>query len=425
MLVVTAFWIDYPWERMRKVRTVDEGLPAREDIFRHLFLGSPLGIVMTDWDLRILRVNPAFARMLGYAEEELVGRSVDEITDPDDRATARQLVGRLRRGELPQVQYEKRYRRKDGQVVHGRVTALIIFDDHRDPLYGLGLVEDVTESKRVAAALEESNHRLREIIGQLQQSQQQVIRQERLRAFGEMAGEIAHDFNNALSQILGYVSLLLEIHPEDLRDPAKVGAYLAAMQMAAEDAASIVRRLGTFYRQPAPAGFSPLDLNAVIRQAVALTEPRWRYAPSSTGTTIRVQTPLGAIPSVIGDGAQLREVFTNLIFNAVEALPRGGIIEIRTRHEEGWVIAQVVDTGVGMDEETRQRCLEPFFTTKGERGSGLGLSIAREILQRHQGSIEVASQVGQGTVFTIRLPGANHRQDDGDLSGGTSAHVPA
>jgi CheY-like chemotaxis protein len=145
-------------------------------------------------------------------------------------------------------------------------------------------------------------------------------------------------------------------------------------------------------------------LNRVVKQAATLTQPKWKDQAQANGAqiTLRVETT-DTIP-VRADESALRELLTNLIFNAVDAMPKGGPIFLRTRMEDGCGVLEITDSGTGMTEETRLRCLEPFYSTKGERGTGLGLAMVFGIVQRHQGSIDITSELGRGTTFIIRLP---------------------
>jgi len=239
---------------------------------------------------------------------------------------------------------------------------------------------------------------------ELKGTQRQVIQQERLAAFGTMAGGIAHDFNNALSVIMGYSEVLLDDLDHGLtKDNATLP--ITTILTAAEDAAAIVRRLREFYRpDQAEEHRIPVDLNKIIEQSISLTQPRWQTGSAANGCPIVVSTDLGSIPPISGDAAELREVLTNLIFNAVDALPGGGAISLATRREGQTVTLRITDTGIGMSEEVRQRCLEPFFSTKGKRGTGLGLSMVFGIIQRHGGAIDIESQPGNGASFILRLP---------------------
>jgi CheY-like chemotaxis protein len=174
---------------------------------------------------------------------------------------------------------------------------------------------------------------------------------------------------------------------------------------AAEDAAKIVDRLREFYRPDASGDPRiPVDLNTLVEQAISLTQPRWQTEAMAAGQAITLTTQLDDIPPVAGSPAELREVLTNLIFNAVDALPHGGTVTVQTMAEGEQVVLTITDSGTGMSEEVRKRCMEPFFTTKGKRGTGLGLSMAFGIIQRHHGSIEIRSELGRGTAFALRLP---------------------
>ena len=261
------------------------------------------------------------------------------------------------------------------------------------------------------AALENSV-RLRTIeleraLTELQTSQRHVIQQERLAALGSMAGGIAHDFNNALSVIMGFSELLLRDLEHGLTKE-KATSSIATILTAAEDAGEIVHRLRAFHRPDTTIERRvAIDLNQLMEQAASLTQPRWQTEATASGRQIKVITEPGKIPSVAGDAAELREALTNLIFNAVDAMPQGGVITLWTRVENDAVVLEIRDTGTGMNEEVRQRCLEPFFTTKGERGTGLGLSMVFGIVQRHAGTVEIESEPGKGTSFLLRFPTAS------------------
>lgn len=237
----------------------------------------------------------------------------------------------------------------------------------------------------------------------LRQTQRAVMQQERLRALGQMASGIVHDINNALSPILGYVELLLETEP-DLNE--RVRRQLEVIKTAAADIAHIVTRIREFYRsRGADEPLFPVDLNRVVEQAIDLTRPRWRDIPQERGVVIEVRPELEpGLPTVLGLEGEIREALVNLILNAVDAMPQGGVLTIRTFRQDDRVVLEVRDTGVGMDEETRRRCLEPFFTTKGKAGTGLGLAVVYGIMQRHEGDIQIESELGRGTVVRLVFP---------------------
>lgn len=250
----------------------------------------------------------------------------------------------------------------------------------------------------------ESKAQLQRVLDELRATQQRVIEQERLRALGSMASGIAHDFNNALVGIVGLSELLL-YRPESMDDKEKTRRYLEMINTTAKDAGNIVNRLREFYRHRERRDvIDVVDLNTLINEAISITQPMWKSQTEAKNTSITVRTELDEVPHVAGQASELREVLTNLIFNAVDALPRGGDIILRTHNDDGQVRLEVSDTGVGMTEEVRRHCLEPFFTTKGSHGTGLGLSMVYGIIQRHGGTIDIQSTVGHGTTVCIHLP---------------------
>jgi PAS domain S-box-containing protein len=232
----------------------------------------------------------------------------------------------------------------------------------------------------------------------LQQAQGELIRTEKLRGLGQMAAGIAHDLNNMLATILGQVELLrLRTEAPEVRDA------LRPLETAAADGAAVVRRLQDFARQRPKGRLGPIDLAQVVRDAVELTRPRWEDEPQRLGRVITIETSLDGLPPVQGQAAEVREALTNLIFNAIDAMPQGGALRFAGRVTGGGIALEVADTGIGMSEGVRQRIFDPFFTTKGVRGTGLGLSVVYSILERHGGRIEVASTPGVGTTFTLHF----------------------
>lgn len=245
----------------------------------------------------------------------------------------------------------------------------------------------------------------------LRQTQQTVMQQERLRALGQMASGIAHDINNAVSPVALYTESLLETEPN--LSP-RTREYLETTQRAIEDVANTVARMREFYRQQEPQlDLVSVDLSRLAQQVLDLTRVRWSDMPQQRGKMIQLKTELSPqLPSVAGSESEIREALINLVFNAVDAMPEGGTLTVRTktspssRHAAGppEVHLEVADTGIGMDDATRRRCLEPFFTTKGERGTGLGLAMVYGIAQRHNAEIKIESTTGKGTTVRLDFP---------------------
>jgi signal transduction histidine kinase len=268
------------------------------------------------------------------------------------------------------------------------------------------------EQKKLIQKLYENNERLKEEIRARKQLEEELIHAERLRALGEMSGGVAHDFNNILGAILGRAQLLLEkVENPDIKNGIEI------IEKAALDGAETVRRIQEFTRvRVDKSSFIPVDVNQVISDSIEFTRTRWKNESEAWGRPIEMKCRFGTVPNTMADPSGLREVFTNLIINAVDAMPKGGVIRISTEHERNFVVIKVQDSGIGMSVEVQKRTFDPFFTTKGTRGSGLGLSICYGIISRHKGEIKVDSGIGKGTTFTIRLPLG--------LSGGVSADTP-
>lgn len=249
---------------------------------------------------------------------------------------------------------------------------------------------------------------LQRAFDELQRNQQVLMEKERLRALGQMAGGIAHDINNAISPVALYTESLLENEP-GLSERGR--AHLLTIQGAIDDVAKTVARMREFYRpREAQAQRTELDINSVVAQVVDLTRTRWHDMPHEGGVTINVETVLAdGLPGVPAAERDVREALVNLIYNAVDAMPAGGHITVRTRAGEGrggagQLVVEVSDTGTGMDELTRSRCMEPFFSTKGERGTGLGLSMVYGTMQRHHGEFALESAPGRGTTVRLVFP---------------------
>ena len=257
---------------------------------------------------------------------------------------------------------------------------------------------------------------LRRTLEELRAAQETLVRGATLRAVGELAAGAAHHLNNLMAVVLGRTQLLLITKP----DPA-VAASLRSIERAAVDAADTVRQIQGFAGTARAGGATRFDLNTVIQEAIGFTRSRWHNEAKVRGASIEVHAQPGPIPEVSGRHVEIREVITNLILNAVDALPEGGRIVIATRAEPGRVIVSVSDSGVGMAAEVKRRAFEPFFTTKGVKRTGLGLAVAYGTVQRHAGQIVLESAPGAGTTVTFWLPAAARA----DNAAGPGAKPPA
>lgn len=236
---------------------------------------------------------------------------------------------------------------------------------------------------------------------------QSQTQRNRIETLGRMTMGIVHDFNNLLSGILGYTELLKASGTE--KEPISVQReYLETIERAALDGAALIRKIQQYIRQEQQTQFELIDLGVLIHDCVSLTRPYWFNEPRRKGIAIVVDVQREDTPQILGSGTELREVFINLILNAVQALPKGGSVAINLRaSEEGDVLVDVSDTGTGMPAHVLDRIFEPLYTTKGDRGSGMGLAVSYGIVQEHEGRIDVSSEVGHGTRFELSFPAAS------------------
>ena len=253
----------------------------------------------------------------------------------------------------------------------------------------------------MAVSLKERTKKLKTALFKLGSVQKKMMEQERIRALGQMASGIAHDFNNTLTPILGYSELILS-QPFLLEDGKKTLGYIQAINTAAKDAEQVVKRLREFYREKNEnEEFALVDLNAIARETVRMTQPKWGSQALSKKIQIQIELKLGEVANIQGNDSEIRESLTNLIFNAIDAMPQGGTITISTYEKNMDVVLSVADTGMGMTKEIQRRCFEPFFTSKGKAGTGLGLSAVYGMIHRHNGKIELESEMGKGTTFRL------------------------
>ena len=263
-------------------------------------------------------------------------------------------------------------------------------------------------SAQIAPAIE--NARLYEEVKQtlevLRETQAQLVQVERLRAMGDLANGVAHDFNNSLAAILGQTQLMLS---ESLSESQQRSLHL--IEKAAQDSAHVVRRILNFAKFDADAEFYAVNMSELIEDVVDMTRHKWSNEAQSQGKIIDVRTHVEDGPLALGNYSELREVLMNLVINAYESISGDGSIDISAEASDEFAFISVADTGVGMNADVQQKIFDLYFTTKGEKGNGLGLSMVFGIISRHNGRIEVDSEEGVGTTMRISLPSAPHVED--------------
>lgn len=360
------------------VRLMQE-LRVAEERLRHLVQNLPVTVWEVNLATRELEfVSGYVEQWLGYTPEEWRENPTlyRSVVHPEDREVFRQIIN-PDASSVPQP-IEVRLRDKKGRWHWCRILWTLAREEGRAPVVR-GVTTDITAQK---------------------QAEQQQLHLMRLRSLGEIASGVAHNFNNLLMGILGNAELLqssLQHDPELLRR-AEIIAQLA------HDASAIVQRMQGFYKLQPSSRREQIRLRALLDDVVESTRPVWHDLAGRRGAKIQVHLLAEADPVVEASRSELHEVFTNLIINACDAMPHGGTITLTLREQNGHALVEVADTGVGMTPEVRERCFDAFFTTKGEGGSGLGLSVSYQIIARHSGQITVWSEAGQGAVFTVRLP---------------------
>lgn len=306
----------------------------------------------------------------------LAGRHFIEFVAAESRDLANEKFQRTLAGD--EAQFEVRAIRVDGTVRRVELQSSPLWKDgHVDGV--LVFLRDVTERR---------------------QAQELMAQSDKLRAVGELAAGVAHNLNNSLTVIKGRAQLLLMRNTDE-----PTVKNLRVIANAVEDGAKTLRRILEFARRESVSEFAPVELGELITSTIEISRPKWeRTKDGESGTEIKVRIDNHDPVYVWGEAAELREVVLNLIFNAVDAMPNGGTIEVGTRTELDTGCFWVADSGCGMSPETVARIFEPFYTTKGKKGTGLGLSASHGIISRHNGEIMLVSEPGEGTRFEVRLP---------------------
>ncbi len=384
--------------------TAEEKLTEERNSLRTLINSLPDFIYAKDTQSRFTLSNVLHAKLGGLdSPDEIIGKTDFDFYAKDIASSFFEDEQEIMRTGKPLLQKDEINTNLKGKTVRV-LTSKIPLRDVNGKVTGIvGVGHDISSIIRMEKNLGEVNVKLSNALNELKQSQEQIIKNERLRALGQMASGITHDFNNALTPILGYSDLLLN-GPGILDDKNATINMLKDIRTAAVDAAQTVRRLSEFYAPAKKTERKPVEVAGLIETTVGMTRPLWKEEMAAKNVSISVTTRLENAGNVFGNESQLREMLTNLIFNAVDAMPKGGTLTISTKHEDTFVVIEVTDTGVGMSDEVQNHCFEPFYTTKHKRGGGLGLSMVHGIVRQHSGKIEVKSSEGKGTTFTIHLP---------------------
>jgi PAS domain S-box-containing protein len=360
---------------LSELREVQAVAREHQSLLNNILESARESIYAVDTDGRFKWCNSATLAGFGYKREDFIGQHLLDMVHKGDHELVNEKFRTALSGQAQT--YEMRYHAPDGRLRYARVDNSPLVVEGRTTGV-LGIARDVTEQK---------------------EERERAARADKLRALGQLASGVAHDFNNSLAAILGRTQLLRR----QTEDDALV-RNLEIIQTAAEDAAATVRRIQTFARKSPAREFERLDVRDLLHDAVEITRTRWENEARLQGLVYQVELESEGGQHTHGSASELREVFVNLIVNAVDAMPRGGRLSITCAREDARLRLRFADSGTGMAEEVKQKIFEPFFTTKGAQGTGLGLSVSYSIIERHEGSISIASEPGCGAVFTIELP---------------------
>ncbi|MEN6356130.1 MAG: ATP-binding protein [Armatimonadota bacterium] len=343
------------------------------------------GVILLNKDHKITYANQRASEVFGIAMADLIGAALPSMIAGQPKSeidVVEEVLDSLCGGTALVHRYSSPIFDSDGHV-GGRVE----------------IYSDITARRELEKEILDRNQELAELNRLLEEAQEQLIHSERLRTLGEMAAGIAHDINNVLGIILGNAQLA----KRKITDNPAAAKCIDAIELAARDAAETVRRLKEIGKPPDTTGYQVIDISEIVKDLIQSAVPAWLDSGSNADSEITVETRLADDCRVLGNATELREALANLILNAAQAIECSGKIEIITSRKDNHVDLSVVDNGVGMSEETKQRIFDPFYTTRGAQGTGLGMSMVDAIAIRHQGKVLVESEEGKGTRVTLRL----------------------
>jgi two-component system NtrC family sensor kinase len=364
-------------------KLMEKELREAYDFMNKIVQSSPNAITATDMKGNILIYNQAAEETLGYRASDVIGKMNIRKIYPE--GVARKVMQMLRSdksGEIGRLNsYPMVYVRRDGEVVEGNLSAAIIYDAKGNEIASVGSFVDLRDRLQMERALRDT--------------QEQLLQSEKLAAMGRLTSQIAHELNNPLYGIMNTLELLkTEISADNRRRKILEMALSETIRLS-----DLLRKMLSFSK-PDQEERHPVDINSVLDEILLLHEKQLKENDINIAATFAEGLNL-----INASKNQLRQVFLNMVANARDAMPDGGTLSVVTSCDTDTVFVEVTDTGTGIREEHLDKIFDSFFTTKGEvKGVGLGLSVCYGFIKDHGGDIEVKSQVGEGTSFTISLP---------------------
>ena len=362
-----------------ELRKSSNELEDSRDRYSRLYDFAPIGYLTISEKGLILEANLTFALMLGMERGSLIKKQLSTFITREDQDIF-YLYHKQVLITKKQEMCELRMMKKDGKQFHAQLESEIVLD-HNDHQCRI-IVSDITERKKMEEAL---------------------IQSEKLKSLGILTAGISHEFNNLLAVILGSAELL----NAGFEDDQELKNGLSAIIKASYDGAEIVKGLLSYVKSQGKdiSEFIFFDIRPLLIEAINFTTLRWKNMAQAKGIDYKIDREgMREIPEVLCNTTELREVFTNIINNALDAMPDGGRLSFSTSSNEDTVFICISDTGIGMSEDVKKNIFDPFFTTRRPLGTGLGLSISYGIITRHGGKIEVESEDGKGTTFNLSLP---------------------
>jgi PAS domain S-box-containing protein len=374
-------------------KQAEEAFRESQQKFERLFMNNPEAADYLDLDFHILNVNPRFEELFGYSLDEVKGKHINDVVVPKDKIEeAEDLDRKARKGY---AYHDTVRKRKDGSLVPVSISAAPIIVE--DELVGtVGLYKDITERRQMEKKLEEYSEHLEELVEkrteELTRAQERLIKSERLAAVGELATMVGHDLRNPLQSINNatyYVS------NELLRLPVSQKAIemLQVINDSVDYADKIIRDLQDF-SSTKKSIVKKTNINTIVKETLSQVE---------TPRNIELITELGHFPRIEADKNQIKRTFLNLAVNGIQAMENGGRLKVSTKKTKDFIEVSFEDTGIGLPKEKMKKLFTPFFTTKA-KGLGMGLAICKKFVESHGGSIEVESEEGKGSTFTVKLP---------------------
>jgi len=369
-----------------------EKIKESEEYVSKIIQTTPNAILATDVEGKLTEFNKAAEKIFGYTRAEVLSTPILNLFTESERENIHQILNRLLMGET-QKDVETNAINKLGHFIPVSSSFSAIRDGRGKVIGTVGIATDLSEQKHL---------------------QERAIYSEKLKTLGELSAGMCHDMNNQLFSIIAPARMLLEQITDEKHRQA-----LQLIERAASDYAEMIRKVQTFSKASDDVPFYRVDMSEIVTEALNFTRSKWESEAYAEGVKLDVTVDMKPVPPVNGNDTELRAVISNLILNAVDAMPEGGHLNIRLENDDEQVEVFVEDTGVGMTDEVISQIFDPFFTTKGKAGTGLGLSEAFKILDRHNGEITVDSRVGVGSRLRVSLPidwnAKKAEEEEGDI----------